>query len=134
MARPSRSRRSALEALILSLLAGFGLWRFLTPRGRRASKEALTIASADVPGEGALVLPQKRCAVVKRGGEILALDLTCPHLGCTVNATAQGFVCPCHGSRFKSDGQVVEGPASRAMKRFEVEQRDGVLSISREEG
>ena len=134
MATPARSRRSALEALILSLLGGFGLWRFLTPRGRRSSREALKVASADVPGEGALVLPRQRCAVVRNGETILALDLTCPHLGCTVNATSQGFACPCHGSRFKSDGQVVAGPAPRALKRLEVEPRDGVLSIWREEG
>jgi cytochrome b6-f complex iron-sulfur subunit len=94
----------------------------------------LKVASADVPGEGALVLPQKRCAVVKRGQEILALDLTCPHLGCTVNATSEGFACPCHGSRFRSDGQVVAGPAGRDLKRLTVDERDGVLSISREEG
>jgi cytochrome b6-f complex iron-sulfur subunit len=98
------------------------------------SREALKVRSADVPGEGALVLPQKRCAVVKQGEAILALDLTCPHLGCTVNATAEGFACPCHGSRFKSNGQVVAGPAARALKRLEVDERDGVLSISREEG
>lgn len=98
------------------------------------SREALKVKSADVPGEGALVLPQKRCAVVKKGEEILALDLTCPHLGCTVNATAEGFACPCHGSRFRSDGEVVAGPAARALKRLEVEQRDGLLLISREEG
>ena len=134
MAKPAQSRRSALEALSLSLLGGFGLWRFLTPRGRRSPREALKVASADVPGEGALVLPQKRCAVVKQGEEIVALDLTCPHLGCTVNATSEGFACPCHGSRFKSDGQVVAGPAPRGLKRLEVEQRNGVLSISREEG
>lgn len=134
MAKPARSRRSALEALTLSLLGGFGLWRFLTPRGRRSSREALEVASADVPGEGALVLPRERCAVVKRGGEILALDLVCPHLGCTVKATAEGFACPCHGSRFKSNGEVVSGPAPRALKRLAVEERDGVLSITREEG
>jgi len=134
MAKPSRSRRSALEALSLFLLGGLGLWRFLTPRGRRSSREALKVAAADVPGEGALVLPQKRCAVVKKGEEIVALDLTCPHLGCTVKATAEGFACPCHGSRFTSDGERVTGPAPRALTRLEVSERDGVLSISREEG
>ena len=134
MAKPARSRRSALEALTLSLLGGFGLWRFLTPRGRRSSREAIAISAADVPADGALVLPQKRCAVVRNGDSILALDLVCPHLGCTVNATAQGFACPCHGSRFKSDGQVVAGPATRAMTRLAVEERDSILSISREEG
>ena len=134
MAKPARSRRSAIEALILSVLGGFGLWRFLTPRGRRSSREAIAVAAADVPRDGALVLPRQRCAVVRKDDAILALDLTCPHLGCTVNATPQGFACPCHGSRFKSDGQVVSGPAARAMTRLDVEERDGVLSISREEG
>ena len=134
MAKPARSRRSALEALTLSLLGGFGLWRFLTPRGRRSSREAIAVPAADVPADGALVLPRKRCAVVRDGDTILALDLLCPHLGCTVNATAEGFACPCHGSRFKSDGQVVAGPATRDMTRLAVEERLGILSISREEG
>ena len=134
MAKPAQSRRSALEALTLSLVGGFGLWRFLTPRGIRSAREAIVVAAADVPADGALVLPQKRCAVVRTGNTILALDLVCPHLGCTVNATAQGFACPCHGSRFKSDGQVVAGPATRAMTRLAVEEHDGILSISREEG
>jgi cytochrome b6-f complex iron-sulfur subunit len=110
------------------------LWRFLTPRGRRSSRDVIAVAAGDVPADGALVLPRQRCAVVRKGDAVLALDLTCPHLGCTVNATAEGFACPCHGSRFKSDGEVVKGPATQAMKRLEVEQRDGVLSIAREEG
>ena len=134
MAKPARSRRTALEALILSLLGGFGLWRFLTPRGRRSSRETIKVKTADVPADGALVLPQKRCAVVKSGDSIMALDLICPHLGCTVNARPQGVACPCHGSRFKSDGQVVSGPATRGMTRLAVEEQDGILSISREEG
>ncbi len=115
-------------------MGGFGLWRFLTPRGRRSSNEEIKVPTADVPADGALVLPQKRCAVVKSGDSIMALDLICPHLGCTVNATPQGFACPCHGSRFKSDGQVVSGPATRAMTRLAVEEHNGILSISREEG
>jgi Rieske Fe-S protein len=94
----------------------------------------VTVAAADVPADGALVLPRQRCAVVRNGDAILALDLTCPHLGCTVKATPQGFACPCHGSRFKSSGEVIEGPATRAMTRLGVEERGGVLSISREEG
>jgi len=134
MAEPARSRRSAIEALILSLLGGSALWRFLTPRGSRGSRGVVKVLAAEVPQEGALVLPRQRCAVVRTGGLVRALDLKCPHLGCTVNATAEGFACPCHGSRFKSSGEVLEGPATRALARLEVEERDGVLSITREEG
>jgi Rieske Fe-S protein len=61
---------------------------------------------------------------VRQGEEVLALDLVCTHLGCTVAATERGFACPCHGSRFDSRGQVLDGPAPRALRRLRVE-RDG---------
>ena len=133
MADAPRSRRSALQALILSLLGGAALWRFLTPRaGAGASaRGAVALPEADVPPEGALVLPQQRVAVVREGGDFLAFDLTCTHLGCTVKATDQGFSCPCHGSRFGRDGEVLKGPAPRALRRLGVERGNGIIRVRR---
>ena len=76
------------------------------------------------------MLPERRCAVVRQAGGFHALDLTCTHLGCTVTATPQGFACPCHGSCFTSEGQVLNGPAPRPLKRLALERRGGVLLIS----
>ena len=69
MEEPPRSRRATLRTLILSLLGGAALWRFLTPRaGAGASARAVvSVPEADVPPEGALVLPQERVAFVRRG-------------------------------------------------------------------
>jgi len=131
MAEPDRSRRSTVRALILSLLGGASLWRFLTPRAGAGGPGAVSVPVADVPAEGALVLPQHRVAVVREGGEYFAIDLTCTHLACTVKATEQGFACPCHGSRFGSGGQVLTGPAPRALRRLRLDRRDGVLWVSR---
>jgi len=50
-----------------------------------------------------------------------ALSLVCTHLGCTVKNNAQGFACPCHGSRFDKDGNVTHGPAEKHLKIFRVE-------------
>lgn len=136
MEEPARSRRSTIQTLILSLLGGAALWRFLTPRTPRAGAGAegravVSVPEADVPPEGALVLPQERVAIVREGGETLALDLTCTHLGCTVKATDEGFSCPCHGSRFGRSGRVVKGPAPRALERLACDRHDGIVRVRR---
>ena len=39
----------------------------------------------------------------------------CPHLGCGLiwNETEHSWDCPCHGSRFDSEGNVLDNPANR---------------------
>ena len=91
----------------------------------------MSLPEADVPPEGALVLPQQRVAVVREGGDFLAFDLTCTHLGCTVKATEQGFSCPCHGSRFGRGGDVLKGPAPRALRRLASSGANGIIRVTR---
>ena len=136
MADLSRTRRSALDALGLAALGAAGLWRFLTPRAGTvyAAPQAVRVREEDVPSEGALVLPQFGVAVVRRGTEFLALDLACTHLGCTVTANEGGFACPCHGSRFGASGDVLNGPAPRALHQLAIERGGGVLRVPRGRG
>ena len=41
----------------------------------------------------------------------------CPHLGCHYDwfASAEKFICPCHGSVFSPEGKVLGGPAPRGL-------------------
>jgi Rieske Fe-S protein len=47
------------------------------------------------------------------GGRLHALAITCPHLGCSYGLDTGGkrFLCPCHGSQFDLQGNVLHGPA-----------------------
>ena len=80
--------------------------------------DRLKRASADElePGEGAVVgagLAQ-HAAYRDETGELHAVSARCTHLGCIVafNRAAKTWDCPCHGSRFATDGSVLEGPAT----------------------
>ena len=60
---------------------------------------------------------------------IIALWQKCPHLGCAVpwDENEGIFHCPCHGSTFNQVGEVLGGPAPRAMDYFPVEiTHDGI--------
>jgi Rieske Fe-S protein len=66
----------------------------------------------------------------KHAGKVSFLAVTCSHLGCSVsfNKDAKRFECPCHGSRFALDGQVIHGPALFPLSHLKVtEQGDALL-------
>jgi nitrite reductase/ring-hydroxylating ferredoxin subunit len=92
--------------------------RFVGDRLRtevRRSPEDLT------PGEAAvLVSGTNRLAVYRDDeGALHAVSAACTHMGCTVtwNTAETTWDCPCHGSRFTADGEVLEGPALRPLDR-----------------
>lgn len=67
--------------------------------------------------EGTAVVPAGRAVAVFRDGEgVYAIATVCTHLGCIVKSGADGFHCPCHGSRFHADGSVSKGPAPAPLK------------------
>ncbi|NEP19232.1 MAG: FAD-dependent oxidoreductase [Leptolyngbya sp. SIO4C1] len=53
-----------------------------------------------------------------------ALSLTCTHQGCSVHkeveASSDGFICPCHGAAYDASGQVMSGPAQENLAQFKV--------------
>lgn len=71
------------------------------------------------PGSGAVVrVDGHRCAVYRaEDGTVRAVSARCTHLGCIVafNAAETTWECPCHGSRFATDGSVLQGPAMRPL-------------------
>ena len=96
------------------------------------SQKTSTVKEALKPGEAGSAdeVPPGEARVVRDGlsrtgiyrdedGEVHALSLRCTHLGCLLrfNAAETSWDCPCHGSRFDVDGQVLEGPAVDPLQR-----------------
>ena len=80
------------------------------------------------PGEGGLVEISNKIVAAYRhlSGEVTMLSPTCTHLFCTVhwNDAEDTWDCPCHGSRFRPDGSVINGPATEPLRRVEITEPD----------
>jgi glycine/D-amino acid oxidase-like deaminating enzyme/nitrite reductase/ring-hydroxylating ferredoxin subunit len=80
----------------------------LTKRGTRPIEDL-------APGEGDIVrhAGEKVAGHRRDDGTLVAVSATCTHLGCQVNwnTAERSWDCPCHGSRFTPEGEVLHGPA-----------------------
>jgi cytochrome b6-f complex iron-sulfur subunit len=131
--RPAESARSRLDpeplprrdflglAAVWSALAALGFATFGVVRLPRAAvvpmasrKFRITLPETLAPGEP--YVPSGRPVAVFRDDQgVYALSTVCTHLGCIVKQEENGFQCPCHGSRFARDGEVIKGPAPKAL-------------------
>ncbi|MFH9613512.1 FAD-dependent oxidoreductase [Streptomyces pratensis] len=87
--------------------------------GDRMNTTHVDSVSEIAPGSGAVVRVEgRRCAVYRdEDGTAHAVSARCTHLGCLVafNEAETAWECPCHGSRFGIDGEVLQGPAVRPL-------------------
>jgi glycine/D-amino acid oxidase-like deaminating enzyme/Rieske Fe-S protein len=78
-------------------------------------------------GEGAIVRDGLSKLAVYRDtrGTVHKRSATCPHAGCLVswNSYEQCWDCPCHGSHFSPDGEVLNGPAMSPLAAVKSERK-----------
>jgi len=122
------SRRNFIQ-LTLGWLAGAfavaasaaGAVRFLVPNVLFEPSQAFKAGKPeDFPDGSVTFLDDERVFMVRQGNTYRCLSAVCTHLGCTVNSTASGYHCPCHGSIFDEQGMVKGGPAPRALDWFQI--------------
>ena len=72
-----------------------------------------------LPGEGGVLVRKELKLAVRRddAGELHTISAECTHKGCTVtwNNADRTWDCPCHGSIFAADGEVLHGPAKKPL-------------------
>lgn len=75
------------------------------------------------PGEGAILSDglKKIAAYRDEDGKLFKRSAVCTHLGCIVqfNRTEKSWDCPCHGSRFGTDGHPINTPAFAPLEKLE---------------
>lgn len=115
---------SAMGALVIGELSFAGL-KFLSPRATDGEfgGEFNLGPYADFPAGSVTPVEAGRFYLVRLDdGGFLAIYRRCTHLGCAVpfdQASGQ-FVCPCHGSVFTNEGDVLNQPAPRPLDLFEL--------------
>lgn len=115
---PARAQPRPVRVVELDRLAQVGAEAGFSFAGERAF--LLRVAPPEAPSP----------RVQRLGGVYLvAYSRTCPHAGCTVPLPDQrGLIeCGCHGSRFRPDGSLLQGPAPTDLRAIRLELRDGVV-------
>src|SRR5262245_12116774 len=95
----------------------------------------VTVASTPLATPGAIVrvVSNAGAFLVTRTDEssFIVLSSTCSHEACLITeADDKIYVCPCHGSRFDTSGNVITGPAELPLYRFDANVADDVLTIA----
>ena len=71
------------------------------------------------PGHGGVVSWRGKKVGAYRGedGRVFLVDPKCPHMGCQLawNPEERTWDCPCHGSRFDWEGNLIDNPARRGL-------------------
>lgn len=92
---------------------------------KRLGMEKLQELANLAPGEGKLVKYEgESIALFKdESGKLYALNPVCTHAKCIVewNGAEKSWDCPCHGSRFNLQGEVLTGPAHRPLEKIDIE-------------
>ena len=95
----------------------------------------LTGSEAGVVAEagGFLLLSSAHTIILNPSGDaIRAFTSICTHQGCDVNSFRNGtIVCPCHGSQYDTNGEVVQGPAPNPLREFDVVRDGDIVTITK---
>jgi len=118
---PERKTASALSTFISeNVTAVKNFAEYIAP-GEVGSYEEIK------PGEGAIVRDglKKVAAFRDERGRLHACSAACTHVGCHLhwNGYERCWDCPCHGSQFSIDGEVLNGPAIFPLEKVAAQEK-----------
>lgn len=120
-------------------IAGLGAvvvsYRYLLPNALFEPSMNFRAGAPDLyPVDSVTYIAEQQVYIVRTSDGFYAVSSVCTHLGCNTQwkPEANLIACPCHGSKFKSDGTKVEGPAPRSLPHFAISLTpDGELLVDK---
>lgn len=106
----------------------------ITIDGNQVIIDLTADATQDLTNEGGFLLISEADVMVINvdGTTIRAFTSICTHQQCTINSFADDtFTCPCHGSAFNTNGEVVGGPAPQPLTEYGVSRSDDTVTITK---
>ena len=141
--RSELSRRDFLSDVAAGALgiAGLGAiavtYRYLSPNALFEPSTVFRAGNPDLYPVNSVTFNQDQQVYIVRTEEgFYAVSAVCTHLGCITQWKPDSnlIACPCHGSKFKSDGTKIEGPAPRSLPHFAIALTpDGELRVDKME-
>lgn len=86
------------------------------------------------PVKSVTYIENQQVYIVRTEDGFYAVSAVCTHLGCITQWKPEigEIACPCHGSKFKTDGTKIEGPAPRPLPHFSITlTADGELRVDK---
>ena len=110
-----------------------GVWRAVGRVGAFApgTVSLVTLKNARTREWGGYVQESAAWLRHTEGGEFIAYQVNCTHLGCPVRwESGPGlFFCPCHGGVFDAEGRAVAGPPRIALRRHRTRVVNGEVQL-----
>jgi cytochrome b6-f complex iron-sulfur subunit len=123
------TRRDFLSLLSKTMIAVSGLLglggmlHFLTAPAEEPPQTQFDLGPAgNYPLGSRTFINQSQAVIFHTPQGYRALSTVCPHLGCLVNPDQDGFLCPCHGSRYDKNGKVMRGPSKQDLNELRLEE------------
>ncbi|MCF8241978.1 MAG: Rieske (2Fe-2S) protein [Melioribacteraceae bacterium] len=113
------SRRKFFKYLSRLMIIPAG-WAWIELINRQQKLNALKQSVIITPDIAGGITFKGKVIVYKDKSSITFYSSKCTHLGCTINKMENGvIVCPCHGSKYDLNGNVIEGPAVNSLTKLD---------------
>jgi cytochrome b6-f complex iron-sulfur subunit len=127
----SQAGKSAALLLVPACISGLSACKKKNKVEHQKVDFTLDVSSGPLATKGGSLVHEDVIVARALSGAFLAVSAACTHQQTTINfvSSSTSFLCPNHGSKFNSNGEVTQGPASKNLTSYGVELSGSTLRV-----